>query len=130
MSMNKILIVGLLFSIAFFSSCSSSKTGSATVNSADRIFTLEDHILKSPGAIYQYGKIRVRVGSASFSSNGEPLYEINGQVINGGFTAAKAMVNPVDIESIQVLRNPDELALYGVRGRNGVIRIRLKNSQG
>ena len=35
-------------------------------------------------------------------------------------------VNPNDIESIEVLKEPAETALYGLRGANGVIIIKTK----
>jgi TonB-dependent SusC/RagA subfamily outer membrane receptor len=35
-------------------------------------------------------------------------------------------LNPYDIESIKVLKDPADLAMYGVRGANGVIIIKTK----
>ena len=35
-------------------------------------------------------------------------------------------INPVDVESITALRNPSDIAIYGVRGANGVIVIKTK----
>ncbi|PYP81348.1 MAG: hypothetical protein DMD25_01790, partial [Gemmatimonadetes bacterium] len=35
-------------------------------------------------------------------------------------------INPHDIASIQVLKDPAETAMYGVRGANGVIVIKTK----
>ena len=39
-------------------------------------------------------------------------------------------MNPADIVSIKVLDTPQKVAQYGNDGLNGVIRIRLKSSQG
>jgi TonB-dependent SusC/RagA subfamily outer membrane receptor len=35
-------------------------------------------------------------------------------------------INPYDIESIRVLKNPADIAIYGMRGANGVIVITMK----
>ena len=36
------------------------------------------------------------------------------------------LINPSDIESIRVLKDASETAIYGVRGANGVVEIRTK----
>jgi TonB-dependent SusC/RagA subfamily outer membrane receptor len=73
------------------------------------------------------GGISVRIhGVGSFMSSNEPLYVIDDvpqPLAHGG--ALKGL-NPYDIASIQVLKDPSETALYGVRGANGVIVIRTK----
>ena len=73
------------------------------------------------------GGISVRIhGVSSFLSSNEPLYVIDDvplQFVPGG---ALKGINPYDIESIQVLKEASETALYGVRGANGVIVIRTK----
>ena len=38
-------------------------------------------------------------------------------------------INPRDVESITALKNPSDLAIYGVRGGNGVIVIKTKKSR-
>jgi len=43
-----------------------------------------------------------------------------------GPTGALTGINANDIESIKVLKDPAETAMYGSRGANGVIVIRLK----
>jgi TonB-dependent SusC/RagA subfamily outer membrane receptor len=35
-------------------------------------------------------------------------------------------LNPYDIEKIEVLKNPADVGVYGIRGGNGVIRITTK----
>ena len=114
--------------------CSANKRGIAGAytpeNESKQIMTLEEHLLRKPGVFIQSGAIRIRGGDQSFFGNSDPLFEINGQVLSGGYREAQTLVNPAEIKSIRVLKNPDELAMYGARGLNGVIRIRLKNSQG
>ena len=73
------------------------------------------------------GGIAVRmVGPTSFNNANEgPLFIVDGspvQTINGTLP----WVNPADIESITALKNPADLAIYGIRGGNGVIVIKTK----
>jgi TonB-dependent SusC/RagA subfamily outer membrane receptor len=69
--------------------------------------------------------IQIR-GTSSFMSSNEPLYVIDDVPIKPGPGGALTGVNPYDIESIQVLKNPADIAIYGVRGANGVIVIKTK----
>ena len=69
--------------------------------------------------------MRIRGGSSLRGSN-TPLYVLDGIEIAPGPNGYLTGVNPNDIESIQVLKEPAETALYGVRGANGVIIIRTK----
>jgi TonB-dependent SusC/RagA subfamily outer membrane receptor len=39
-------------------------------------------------------------------------------------------INPHDIESIRVIKDPAELGIYGMRGANGVILITTKRPGG
>lgn len=73
------------------------------------------------------GGIAVRMmGPTSFGSGGEgPLFLVDGtQVETAGGNLP--WINPNDIESITALKNPSDLAIYGVRGANGVIVIKTK----
>ncbi|MGD2134536.1 MAG: TonB-dependent receptor plug domain-containing protein [Gemmatimonadales bacterium] len=73
------------------------------------------------------GAISVRIrGASSFLSSTEPLYVIDGVPVSAGSGGALVGINPYEIESIRVLKNPAETALYGVRGANGVIVITTK----
>jgi len=73
------------------------------------------------------GGISVRIhGVGSFMASNEPLYVIDDVPLPPAHGGALRGVNPYDIESIQVLTQPSETALYGVRGANGVIVIRTK----
>lgn len=68
--------------------------------------------------------IRIR-GPASFYANTEPLYVLDGVPIQAGPNVL-AGINPHDIASITVLKNPTDTAIYGIRGANGVIVITTK----
>lgn len=68
--------------------------------------------------------LAVRIhGFTSFSGNNEPLYVLDGIPIHPGPGGALRGISPYDIESIRVLKDPADTALYGVRGANGVILI-------
>jgi TonB-dependent SusC/RagA subfamily outer membrane receptor len=73
------------------------------------------------------GGIAVRIrGAASIYGNSEPLYVLDGMPIQPGPNGSLTGINPSDIESIKVLKDPAEIAMYGVRGGNGVIVIKTK----
>lgn len=69
--------------------------------------------------------VRIR-GVSSFYGNNEPLYVLDDVPITPGTGGVLRGLSPYDIESINVLKDPAETALYGVRGANGVIVIRTK----
>lgn len=69
------------------------------------------------------GESRVRIrGANSVLGNNDPLYVIDGYV-----GADFNMVNPSDIESIQVLKDAASTSVYGSRGANGVVIITTKD---
>lgn len=73
------------------------------------------------------GGVAVRIrGPSSFFGSNEPLYVIDGIPIQPGPGGSLTGINPYDIESITVLKDPVDTALYGVRGANGVIVIKTK----
>lgn len=91
--------------------------------------------------------IRVRGGTSVNASN-EPLYVIDGVPIDATAGASQAnigtynndffdqeaanplsMLNPNDIESIDVLKDASATAIYGSRGANGVIMITTKKGK-
>ena len=71
--------------------------------------------------------IRIR-GIGSFYSGGEPLYIVDGVALPDG-TPGIAWINPYDIASIKVLKDPAETAIYGVRGGNGVVVVTTKQQR-
>lgn len=77
------------------------------------------------------GAIAIRIrGTSSFYSSNDPLYVIDGTPLDAGPEGALSGVNPYDIESIRVLKDPADIGIYGVRGANGVILITTKRPGG
>ena len=66
--------------------------------------------------------IRIR-GTVSRTQT-KPLY-----VVDGVFNDNIDYLNPADIESIEILKDPSSLAIFGVRGANGVIAITTKRGK-
>jgi TonB-dependent starch-binding outer membrane protein SusC len=71
--------------------------------------------------------VRIRGGSSVFGNN-DPLYILDGVPFEPGPGGALTGVQINDIESIRVLKDAAETAMYGSRGANGVIVIRTKQS--
>lgn len=69
-------------------------------------------------------RVRVR-GLSSISANADPLVVVDGHPVPDGL----AMVNPYDVESIEVLKDAASAAIYGSRGANGVIIITTKSGK-
>jgi TonB-linked SusC/RagA family outer membrane protein len=67
--------------------------------------------------------IRIR-GTNSLGGNLKPLY-----VVDGIFNDNIDFLNPSDIESLEILKDPSSLAIFGVRGANGVIAITTKKGK-
>ncbi|MBD2751452.1 SusC/RagA family TonB-linked outer membrane protein [Spirosoma validum] len=87
------------------------------------------------------GGLSVRIrGNTSISASNRPLYIIDGvQVQNGALSStdnyggqtdnALSLLNPNDIESIQVLKDASAKAIYGSRAANGVVLITTKRGK-
>jgi TonB-dependent SusC/RagA subfamily outer membrane receptor len=71
--------------------------------------------------------IRIRGGS-SVHGNNEPLYVLDGVVLQPSVSGSLA-INPYDIASIKVLKESTDITMYGSRGANGVIVIKTKRAQ-
>ena len=88
-----------------------------------------------PGAPVQ---IKIR-GISSISSGTDPLWIVDGIPIVSGSTGrdfdgessqnVMSLINPSDIESIQVLKDAAATSIYGSRGSNGVILITTKTGK-
>lgn len=65
-------------------------------------------------------------GANSITQDNSPLYVIDGFPVEG---ANNNVINPQDIESIDVLKDAAATAIYGARGANGVIMITTKKGK-
>jgi len=70
-------------------------------------------------------KVRVR-GVGSITQSNDPLYVVDGYPMEEG---AFRVINPSDIESIQILKDASSSAIYGSRGANGVVIITTKKGK-
>lgn len=108
----------------------SSAEGSPTVSSdsRDTYRTLADFLQRVPGVQVtgpsHNPSIKVR-GSASFMTNTDPLYVVDGNVMGNSYSQVNNMINVRDIDNVRVLMGSDA-SIYGVRGANGVILITTK----
>ncbi|NLR68902.1 SusC/RagA family TonB-linked outer membrane protein [Chitinophaga varians] len=101
-------------------------------------------ITQSSGAPGASVKVQVR-GQNSLINGSEPLYIIDGipfapnnnnvnyltSILSQGDAGLSpfSMINPSDIESIEVLKDADATAIYGSRGANGVVLITTKKAK-
>ena len=72
--------------------------------------------------------IRIR-GGASLNASNDPLIVVDGVPISSGLSGssdALSMINPSDIESMNILKDASATAIYGSRASNGVILITTK----
>jgi TonB-linked SusC/RagA family outer membrane protein len=71
--------------------------------------------------------IRIR-GMGSINSGNDPLYVVDGMPIGAGPNTAD-LINPDDIESVEVLKDASAAAIYGSQGANGVILVTTKRGK-
>lgn len=86
------------------------------------------------------GGISVRIrGNTSISASNRPLFIVDGVPVYDGPVSGRsfggqedntlAIINPNDIESIEVLKDASAKAIYGSRGANGVVIITTKRGR-
>ncbi len=90
------------------------------------------------------GGINIQIrGINSFGSSTQPLYIVDGIPFEVGSTSSAtggsdgsdptsnplAMINPHDIESMEILKDASATAIYGSRGANGVVLITTKKGK-
>lgn len=81
--------------------------------------------IKTDGNPGGYSTVRIRGGSSLASGYNDPLYVIDGTPTTGGIE----LLNPNDIESMQVLKDASSSSIYGARASNGVILITTKKGR-
>lgn len=98
----------------------------------------------SDGGLFGNTKIQIRGVSVLNSRNNQPIFVIDGVILDNDISEAHAdwagssndfgnqlkNLNPDDYESISVLKGAAATALYGSRGINGAIVIKTKDGSG
>jgi TonB-linked SusC/RagA family outer membrane protein len=82
-------------------------------------------VIERSGAPGSEPMIRVR-GTNSINSNNDPLFVVDGVI---GVGNALRMLNPNEIETMDILKDASATAIYGARGSNGVIIITTKRGK-
>ena len=123
------LSIGVVIGVA--TGCASGGRSSRTQPAAQPMVPIEQVLqAKVPGLIVSRtndGGIAVQIrGPNSFYSGGEPLYVIDDIPMKPGPGGALTGVNPYDIATIKVLKDPADTGIYGIRGANGVIVVTTK----
>lgn len=78
-------------------------------------------ITQSSGQPGSDSKFRIRgIGTVN---NSEPLFIVDGMAVDGGIN----YLNPVDIQSVEILKDAASAAIYGARAANGVVLVTTKN---
>ena len=103
--------------------------------------------VQTSGAPGSSSSIRVR-GQATINANAEPLYVIDGVIVQGGGSSGAdfglgdalgngavstvsplSTINPADIVSMEILKDASATAIYGAQGANGVVLITTKRGK-
>ena len=82
-------------------------------------------VLQNTGAPGAAISVRIR-GTNSIQGSNEPLYVVDGFPISG---SNPTVLNNMDIESIEILKDASATAIYGSRGANGVVLITTKRGK-
>jgi TonB-linked SusC/RagA family outer membrane protein len=88
-------------------------------------------VQQTTGAPGTSPSLKVR-GLGSISAGNGPLIVIDGQPLNSGSLnnpGGLNLLNPSDIESIDVLKDASATAIYGSRGANGVVMVTTKRGK-
>jgi TonB-dependent SusC/RagA subfamily outer membrane receptor len=121
----------LIILVALLAGCSGSRLASGGVerNYLNFESTIEG---KEPGVQFDHSSGDPTVspsmiirGINSLNANTYPLIILDGITYDGPLN----MINPNDIESVKVLKNASETAIYGMRGANGVVVITTKKGK-
>ncbi len=98
----------------------------------------------SDGGLFGNSKIQIRGVSVLNSNSNQPIFVVDGVILENGISNASAdwnssasdfgnqlkNLNPDDFESVSVLKGAASTALYGSRGMNGAIVIKTKDGTG
>jgi TonB-dependent SusC/RagA subfamily outer membrane receptor len=80
------------------------------------------NVMRTRGCVETPMTVRIR-GMGSMGNN-DPLY-----VVDGVQVRSLDFLNPNDVESVSILKNPSETAIYGSRGANGIVLVTTKTAK-
>jgi TonB-dependent SusC/RagA subfamily outer membrane receptor len=76
------------------------------------------------------GGISVRIrGMGSINGDTEPLYVVDGMLVQATADRGLYWLNPADIRRIEILKDASTTSMYGVRGANGVVLITTRRGK-
>ncbi len=84
--------------------------------------SLRDYLARVPGVVVEGYNVSIR-------GAGAPLFIIDGIQVGRSLRDAENMININDVDYVEVVKSPTELAMYGRLGGNGVIRIFTKRPE-
>lgn len=94
--------------------------------------TVEQYVTRWPGVTVSTagdGGVSIRIrGGSSLLGNNEPLFIVDGVPFATSPNGSLLGIDPNEIDTIRVLKDPADLSMYGSRGANGVILIRTKRA--
>ncbi|GAB3925665.1 SusC/RagA family TonB-linked outer membrane protein [Larkinella terrae] len=146
-SLDEVVVVGygtqkradIVGSIAKISSADLTKVPTTSVAEAMQGMASGLYISNTSGHPGSSPEIKIR-GKNSINLNTSPLWIVDGVPIQTGSldltvggvkpVSPLAMLNPNDIESIEVLKDASATAIYGNRGSNGVVIVTTKSNKG
>tara|TARA_B100000287_G_scaffold99127_1_gene91159 strand:+ start:626 stop:1015 length:390 start_codon:yes stop_codon:yes gene_type:complete len=129
--MRNLFLIILLFSCSSISQINTSNNIDGEKNKGYRSesISLTNQLRRFPGIQItgngSNAKISIR-GINSILNQQGPLFYINNSPVGNDYSLVYNMVDPNDIKTISVLKEPTELQRYGFRGSSGVIIIKLK----
>jgi TonB-dependent SusC/RagA subfamily outer membrane receptor len=114
-----------LFLGLIIASCSSSSTLTKGENDKDNNPNMEnialiDQLKRYPGLSIRGTQVFMR-GISSINNPNEVLFIVNGTQV-GNFSGVST-ISPQEVKRIEVIKNPADLAIYGLRGSGGVVLI-------
>ncbi len=124
---------GVIFAITL-AACSGTKSGVSSTDSTPSRFnvdtltmntqpqSLADILVRLPGVYVDANAFGTRVTIRGAA----PLFIVDSVPVGNTYESAASVVSVYDITSVEVVKDAAELAIYGMRGRNGVIVIRTR----
>lgn len=114
-------------------SCSTTKTASSAASTEEGQnmgnMSLLDRLRQQAGLVIRGSDASAEIflrGVSSVNNPKQVLFIIDGAQV-GDFSRAASTLNPLEIGSIRVLKNPQDFAQYGFMGAGGVIIIKTKS---